>query len=272
MSQPWNHRPWQRPRGKGQVACRAPALLLVGALLGLLFGPWCSQAAALPGPPAAWRVRSGDTLFTIAHRNGLSVAALKRLNGLPSDLIRPGQRLRLTAVESSPPAVPALDSLDGCADGSLAAAARDYLAIPYSFGGNDAGGIDCSALVQRFFRPYGIELPRTAREQFRCGEPVALDALADGDLLFFHTYAPYASHVGIYLGDGRMLHASPRSHQVVVSSIDNRYFRKRLLGARRVMSTDDLREQLRSQAAGLPSEEAASDPLATEAVAPGTDP
>jgi peptidoglycan DL-endopeptidase LytE len=255
-----NRRPIAFPAGRGLVL----ALFCLATLA--VFAPGIALAAPAAATPAAWRVRSGDTLFAIARRHGLSVTALKQFNSLKGDLIHPGQWLRLFA--PLPPAVPAAQIPEGALAGELAAAARDYLAIPYSFGGNDRSGIDCSALVQQFYRPFGIALPRTAREQFHCGAPVPLDALAEGDLLFFHTSAAYASHVGIYLGGGRMLHASPRSHQVVVSSIDNQYFRKRLLGARRLLSPAELQQQLSSQAAGLPSEEAASDPLATEAAVP----
>jgi len=228
-------------------------------LIGLLF-PGFTLAAPPAASPATVKVRQGDTLFAIAHRNGLSVRELKQLNGLGSDLIHPGQRLRLAA---PPGQLAGAEKPDGGAEGQLADAAGDYLAIPYRFGGSDRSGIDCSALVQRFFRPLGVELPRTAREQFRLGTPVDPAALATGDLLFFHTYAPYASHVGIYLGEGRMLHASPRSHRVVISAIENSYFRQRLLGARRLLDHVQLPAQLRQNTLELPKEEAVSDPLAT---------
>ncbi len=260
-------------RFRPQAGYRRPIACLAGLVLVLfclsilaVSAPGIALASPAATTPAVWRVRSGDTLSAIARRHGLSVAALKRFNGLENDRIRPGQQLRLCAPSPPPPSTVEIGG--AAAAGELAAAARDYLAIPYSFGGSDRSGIDCSALVQQFFRPFGIELPRTARQQFHCGAPVSLDALAAGDLLFFHTYAAYATHVGIYLGGGRMLHASPRSHQVVVSSIDNRYFRKRLLGARRLLGRAELQQQLGSQVAGLPSEEAASDPLATESAAP----
>ncbi|AMV72800.1 C40 family peptidase [Desulfuromonas carbonis] len=242
---------------------RTTTLSFCFCLLSLLV-PGFAPAAPSATDPAVVKVRKGDTLFAIAHRNGLSVKDLKHLNRLGSDLIHPGQRLRL-ALPREQPAGAEKTACGG--EDPLADAACDYLAIPYRLGGNDLSGIDCSALVQRFFRPLGIELPRTAREQFRLGHPVDPKDLASGDLLFFHTYAPYASHVGIYLGEGHMLHASSRSHRVVISAIANSYFRQRLLGARRLLDPIELQEQLQLTTLDLPQEEAASDPLAT---LPGT--
>ena len=84
-----------------------------------------------------------------------------------------------------------------------------------------------------------------------------MEELAGGDLLFFRTYAKYPSHVGIYLGNGKMVHASPRSHRVVVSSIDTPYFRKRYLGARRLATETAQLVDLKD----LPTENAEDDPL-----------
>ena len=120
------------------------------------------------------------------------------------------------------------------APNSLLAAAYEFLGIPYRFGGESKKGIDCSAFVQQVFRSFNIDLPRTAREQFKAGVKVSREELRVGDLFFFHTYARYPSHVGIYMGDGKMIHASSRYRKVSISSVDEPYYRKRLVGIVRV--------------------------------------
>jgi peptidoglycan endopeptidase LytE len=81
-----------------------------------------------------------------------------------------------------------------------------------------------------------LQLPRTAREQFQVGEAVDRGQLSIGDLVFFSTYARYPSHVGIYLGDNRFIHASAGSREVRISSMDLPYYVKRYLGAKRLLS------------------------------------
>ncbi len=113
-------------------------------------------------------------------------------------------------------------------------AAYGFLGIRYRFGGSGRNGIDCSSFVQQVFREMDVPLPRTAREQFEVGNRVAVGNLQKGDLVFFRTYAPYASHVGIYLGNNRMIHASSRDRRVVISSMNTPYYRSRFLGAKRI--------------------------------------
>ncbi|UFS68686.1 NlpC/P60 family protein [Geomonas sp. RF6] len=117
----------------------------------------------------------------------------------------------------------------------LKRAAYGFLGTRYRFGGTSrTAGIDCSGFVQKVFRDLSVSLPRTAREQFEVGNPVAPGDLQKGDLIFFSTYAPYASHVGIYLGNSKMIHASSRDHRVVISPMNTPYYRSRFLGAKRI--------------------------------------
>ena len=96
------------------------------------------------------------------------------------------------------------------------------------------GGIDCSAFVKKVYQVLKVTIPRTAREQFAVGTEIPHKEIRKGDLVFFQTYAKYASHVGIYLGDNRMIHASSGSRRVTISKMDTPYFRSRYLGARRL--------------------------------------
>lgn len=117
-------------------------------------------------------------------------------------------------------------------------AARELLGIRYRFGGNDpARGVDCSGLVQLVWQKLGLpELPRTSAAMAAQGEPIATDALRPGDLVFFNTRGRRYSHVGIYLGEGRFIHASSVLRRVTESALDERYYRQRFNGARRVLS------------------------------------
>lgn len=116
----------------------------------------------------------------------------------------------------------------------LGRTASRFLGTPYRFGGEGPSGIDCSSFVQQVFREHQVSLPRTAREQITVGSEVAPGDLRKGDLVFFRTYASYPSHVGIYMGDGKMIHASSAKGKVVVSDINTNYYRSRFLGAKRV--------------------------------------
>lgn len=113
--------------------------------------------------------------------------------------------------------------------------AKKLLDIPYRFGGNSMLGIDCSAYVQKVYNVIGVNLPRSAREQFTEGNPVDKEELSIGDLVFFKTYASFPSHVGIYLGNSLFIHASSRSKKVTIDSLDTPYYIKRFIGGKRVI-------------------------------------
>lgn len=112
--------------------------------------------------------------------------------------------------------------------------AKQYLGVPYLWGGTTPKGFDCSGFVQYVFAKHGISLPRTSKQQYGVGSAVSRSQLKKGDLVFFNTSGSGVSHLGIYTGDGRFIHASS-SKGVVVSSLDNTYWAPRYLGARRVL-------------------------------------
>ncbi|MFN7064725.1 MAG: C40 family peptidase [Aquificaceae bacterium] len=111
--------------------------------------------------------------------------------------------------------------------------ALTYMNRPYQFGSNEIYKMDCSAFVQRVFEINGIGLPRTTEEQARSGVPIDLSELKPGDLLFFTTYKKGPSHVGIYIGNGKMVHAS-ESRGITVDRIEDPYWKGRFLFARRI--------------------------------------
>ena len=110
-----------------------------------------------------------------------------------------------------------------------------FLETPYKYGGNTQKGMDCSAFtLQVFQNSLSIEIPRSAREQYSTGDKVSQDELKFGDLVFFNTTKrSFPGHVGIYLGENQFVHAS-RSLGVTVSSLEDAYYKKRFVGARRV--------------------------------------
>ncbi|HKX19714.1 MAG TPA: C40 family peptidase [bacterium] len=115
---------------------------------------------------------------------------------------------------------------------NVARGALRYLGRPYQWSGLGQRGFDCSGLVVRVFTTFGVIVPHSSVAQFRAGTAVPLALLGPGDLVFFHTYTSGPSHVGIYLGAGRFIHASA-SRGVMVSSLSEPYYRSRYLGARR---------------------------------------
>jgi cell wall-associated NlpC family hydrolase len=110
-----------------------------------------------------------------------------------------------------------------------------FLNTPYKYGGNSQSGIDCSAFtLQVYQNALSVNIPRSAREQFVVGEKISKEELQFGDLVFFNTRrASFPGHVGIYLGENQFVHAS-RSLGVTVSSLENAYYKKRYVGARRI--------------------------------------
>lgn len=111
--------------------------------------------------------------------------------------------------------------------------ALGIVGVPYKWGGVTPKGFDCSGFVWYVFDKNAIHLPRTADVQYQAGQAVPRGNLQQGDLVFFTTYEPGASHCGIYLDNGKFIHASS-SRGVMVSNLGDSYWKTRYLGARRV--------------------------------------
>ena len=123
--------------------------------------------------------------------------------------------------------------ISGGAQAILDSAAQ-HLGTPYVWGGTTPSGFDCSGFVQYVFRANGVSLSRTSQQQFRNGVSVNKSDLRAGDLVFFTTYGPGATHVGIYVSNNTMIHSGSRG--IVYTDITNEYYAPRYLGARRVLS------------------------------------
>ena len=116
----------------------------------------------------------------------------------------------------------------------LVRTALRFLGVPYRWGGTDGeDGFDCSGLTMVSYRLNGLNLPRVSASQFQAGRSVSPSQLRKGDLVFFATSGGRrVSHVGMYIGDGKFVHA-PRSGQTVrVEALSNPYFQRTYLGAR----------------------------------------
>jgi cell wall-associated NlpC family hydrolase len=143
---------------------------------------------------------------------------------------------------SNPPSARARD-----AAAELVIAAMNFLDRPYRAGGDSADlGFDCSGFTRHLFdQTLGIELPRTADDQAhdRALSRVSRDALRPGDLVFFNTLRRTFSHVGIYVGDGRFIHAPRSGAQIRVESLSASYWSRRFTGARRAVVLADASTQ-----------------------------
>ncbi len=114
--------------------------------------------------------------------------------------------------------------------------AKSYLGTPYRSGGTSRNGVDCSGFVTAVFRQFDISLPRTSLGQSSSGEHISESKMQPADLVFFKTSRRRpVSHVGIYMGKGKFIHASTRSRRVRIDDLEDDYFRKRFVVARRVV-------------------------------------
>ena len=211
-------------------------------------------------PPETHLVKRGETLVKIAQIYNLQVKELQEINDLKGNKLQIGQSLRLKREaeeqeeleaevrETDPnqlvasPDIPKIQpkeievSTEEKDSYTLVGIAQSFLGVKYRRGGTSlVHGVDCSAFVQKVFRVVGVDLPRTAREQFAVGLEVARDTLRLGDLVFFKpSKGRRPAHVGIYIGNGQFIHTSLSKRKVRIDSLNTRYFSTRFIGGRRI--------------------------------------
>ena len=182
-----------------------------------------------------YTIKSGDTLGKIASTYKMSVSKLKQLNNLNSDLIFPGQKLKVHASEkvtntgntSSSSSTPTFISTEN--DGQsytskLVTTSKSLIGLPYVWGGSTTAGFDCSGFVYYVLNQSGKSIARYSAEGYY-DRSYYVDVPAIGDIVYFkNTYKQGISHLGIYIGNNEFIHAD--SSGVRVTSLDNSYYKK----------------------------------------------
>ena len=124
---------------------------------------------------------------------------------------------------------------DEALGGAIADVAMGMVGTRYLYGGTDPlQGFDCSGLVYYSYGQAGYQVPRTSRELFRAARKISVGEADPGDLMFFQDQSKL-SHVGIYLGDGRFVHAPANGQNVAVGSLDSHYYREHLVAVGRLL-------------------------------------
>lgn len=113
-----------------------------------------------------------------------------------------------------------------------------YLGVRYAYGGTTTKGFDCSGFVRKVYSDFGIDLPRSAAEMFEIGEPVEVGEIRPGDLLFYNTSGSRISHVAIYYGEGKIIHAQTSKGVGFSNFFDEYYWYDRFVGTKRVANVE----------------------------------
>ena len=135
--------------------------------------------------------------------------------------------------ETTPPP-PVTNSAASDTGWQIVKAARQQVGSPYRYGGTTPKGFDCSGLVQFAHRQVGISIPRTTQTQLQRAHRVPLSELQPGDVVFFQLSRRKVSHVGIYSGSWRFIHAPSRGKRVSYASLEEPYWKKRIIAAGRL--------------------------------------
>lgn len=193
-----------------------------------------------------------------------------------------------TTAQAAPPSNPGVDNMEHLLGGSnvitqiggqldqvrqtvsdsaseLVTNAMGFLGVPYKYGGTsvNGGGFDCSGFVRAIYeQTLGLVLPRRASQQAATTEVIKRKDLQPGDLVFFNTMRRAFSHVGIYVGNGKFIHAPRTGAEIRIEDMDMKYWRSRFNGARRVETASG------DTATPSPVSEPAPSPVSASAAAP----
>lgn len=196
------------------------SLFLAGSLA---FGIATTDAEA-----STHKVKTGESLWTISKTNNVSVANLMKWNDLKSDQIMPNQILQTSEKKSKSATVNKKTTTDSP---KVVDQAMKLVGIPYVFGGTTTKGFDCSGFIQYAYKKSGKNISRTTLSQFAQTKKVSTPK--PGDLVFFqNTYRKGISHVGIYVGNNKFVHAGGKKSQV--TSLDNSYWKSKFHSFKRL--------------------------------------
>ena len=204
--------------------------VVLGGSLAVL--PAVSQAAA------AHTVSQGDTLWAISQQYGTTVESIMVANDMNSTVIHPGQTLLVekgvaNSRTTTQSVKPATVSRSGDRIQEIIDYAKSLTGSPYSGGGNTPSGFDCSGYTKYVFANFGVNIPRTAAEQYRAGQAISSSEAKPGDLVVFSS-GGYISHVGIYLGNSQFI-SSTSSRGVIATSIYGPYWGEHFYGFSRII-------------------------------------
>ncbi|MFB6498183.1 C40 family peptidase [Bacillus haynesii] len=207
-------------------------------------GSSSSSAKASQASSATHKVVKGDSLWKISRTYGMTVNELKSLNGLKTDLIRIGQVLKVKGTKSvkaastTKPSVSSGTSKTSKAPAQTSSAlntsklvsdAKALIGTPYKWGGTSTSGFDCSGFVWYILNKQ-TNVARTNTVGY-WNSMKSVSSPAVGDFVFFTTYQPGPSHMGVYIGNNQFVHAG--SDGVTISDMTNSYWKPRYLGAKR---------------------------------------
>jgi peptidoglycan DL-endopeptidase LytE len=197
----------------------------------------CAAALLMCGFASAksYTVQPGDTLFGIAKANNVSLTRLLMINRLTGEQVQPGQVLEIPS-GASVAATPQRSTASAPSNRpSVSRTAYRFIGSRYVYGSSGPYNFDCSGFTRYVLGKQGVNLPHSAAQQARMGRFVRRTGLIPGDLVFFNTMGRGVSHVAVYVGDNKVVHATNPHDGVVVSSLSERYWSARYVGARRVL-------------------------------------
>jgi len=166
---------------------------------------------------------TADRVQLVVPSTGLNNAPTPPKVGIPAPKIEPTK-------------APAPLSRKATRQQAITRNAMSYRGMPYRWGGSRVEtGIDCSGFTRYLYQKQGICLPHSAKSQYEMGKPVQIADLIAGDLVFFNTEGPI-THVGMYIGEGKFIHASSPKRGIRVDKLSSRYYQAKYAGARRYNS------------------------------------
>lgn len=183
-------------------------------------------------PDGIFVVRFGD--FADFEEAKRYAAKLKNEGIIEAYYIAPPIDLSKYAKRPEKKKLPDPKKRDGDIGRVIAQTAERFIGIPYRWGGNTVvDGLDCSGFTKAVYNLCGINIPRTAQDQFKSGDSVDADDMDEGDLVFFGESKNRITHVGVYIGNGKMVHAPKRGDDIKTAKINDAYFSSRFIGAKR---------------------------------------